>query len=1140
MGLHFIFGHAGCGKTTTCCQQIADYLLQNKENHAIFLVPDQGTYKAESTLASIMPQKGFTNATVSGFSRLSYRIFQELHTKTSEALPPIGQQLVISRLLSEYKDEFKVIGHAAGKKHFSENITSFFHELDTYLITEEKLEEITHIEGSSPLGLKLQDMLLLYKLYQKYLSDHFAYNGSTYDLLLQEIPKSGIISDSKIWIDGFNGMTPQEVEIVYALITHAKEVTISLTMDTPNASQNIPVWNRPYRLFSLLNKKFPNSSQTILSNNYRFKTPDITEMVNHFFTTPFVSASLPCVTKKQPFYGIKLFSAPDSQQETDEIARQIITLVKQGSHRYRDILILLRHPENYIDVLTRRFNHYHIPAFFDRKEPMNNHPLIILLSSLLRFLTAETDGLYKGWTRNNIFRILKNDLLSLLTPQEINILEIFTLRYGIRPNQWHTPWKFHTAHSVDTDTDELTEEELKEQIVMNEFRNKILTSLVPLTMHWKKSTSSKQKCSILYDWLIKQQIPEKLAAWDEKEFQETQQRPHAQVWKKVITVLEEIVHVSENDNIPSETFLTIVEDAFSTLSYSMIPSTLDHVMVTSIERGYSMEGKVVFIPGINEEQFPARIEDSGFITDIEKQQIRKKTGTSLGPDLMHLIYQEQFYVYLAMTRAKECLFLSYTSFNTEGKESSPSFLIRNLKRLGYIQEEMFSTPPTPNTTDLSYLAHPNQALSLFPSILRQGIPSENSIWVPFRDWIMSNNNRKKCLHTYMSAFSYSNQAVPLGSELANKLFAPKGHFIGSISQFESYRKCPYQYFLQRGLHLESVDQAELDARDFGNYLHAGLNNFGKELSQSIKQWRDATDEDIESLSITISNTIAPRIKYGILHSDAAQKYTKRLLNETFKQTLYRLRNWSMHSSFDTVQLEQQFYMNLVDESGKLFALTGKIDRIDQSENAIVIADYKTGNVSADLQSMLTGYHLQLIVYLMAALEKDKEHLLPAALVYIYLSGDALISKSIPPNEDYIANNNNQYINGYFLHDVNTLAELDHSFNSDNISTPYLPLTKLNSGGVKKSHKLLSKEEFNTLIIKVKEVLGKIHHKISEGQIPIQPAIYNHKNPCNYCIYRSICRFDRKLGDKPEWIPNKTDAKIKEELTNHKSGGECNE
>ena len=50
-------------------------------------------------------------------------------------------------------------------------------------------------------------------------------------------------------------MTPQEVEIVYALITHAKEVTISLTMDTPNASQNIPVRNRPYRLFSLLNQE---------------------------------------------------------------------------------------------------------------------------------------------------------------------------------------------------------------------------------------------------------------------------------------------------------------------------------------------------------------------------------------------------------------------------------------------------------------------------------------------------------------------------------------------------------------------------------------------------------------------------------------------------------------------------------------------------------------------------------------------------------------------------------------------------------------------------------------------------------------------------------------------------------------------
>ena len=72
MGLHFIFGAAGTGKTRRCCEEIRDYVTGKKGRSAFFLVPDQETYTAERMLADIFPGHGFIDATVCGFSRLAF------------------------------------------------------------------------------------------------------------------------------------------------------------------------------------------------------------------------------------------------------------------------------------------------------------------------------------------------------------------------------------------------------------------------------------------------------------------------------------------------------------------------------------------------------------------------------------------------------------------------------------------------------------------------------------------------------------------------------------------------------------------------------------------------------------------------------------------------------------------------------------------------------------------------------------------------------------------------------------------------------------------------------------------------------------------------------------------------------------
>ena len=139
MGLHFILGRAGTGKTDRVCREIREYVLGGKGRNAFLLVPDQGTYTAEYRLARSFPGEGFTDVTVCGFSRLAYRVFQELHSPVSDALSPLGQQIIIRRLMEEHKGELKMVMKAASHPHFSEELTRFFHQLDMFCVSEEDL-----------------------------------------------------------------------------------------------------------------------------------------------------------------------------------------------------------------------------------------------------------------------------------------------------------------------------------------------------------------------------------------------------------------------------------------------------------------------------------------------------------------------------------------------------------------------------------------------------------------------------------------------------------------------------------------------------------------------------------------------------------------------------------------------------------------------------------------------------------------------------------------------------------------------------------------------------------------------------------------------------------------------------------------
>lgn len=1125
MGLHFIFGRAGTGKTERCCREIGEFVKGSPDRKAFLLVPDQGTYTAEYRLAQSFPGGGFTNVTVCGFSRLAYRIFQELHSPVSDALSPLGQQIILRRLLEEHKGELQMIMKAASYPHFSEKLTNFFHQLDMFCVAEEELEGAAEAQGDTPLGRKMSDLALLYRAYHAYLKEHFDYQGSLFDLLAREIPKSPSLRSSRIWIDGFNGMAPQKIRIVSALIHTADKVTMTLQMDNPTEAALNPNFARPFHLFTLLSEEERHFSSVTLSNDCRFSSPSLQAMARCFFNRRAEPSPLPKKENILPQEGLHLVTASHRAEEVDFISRTILTLVRDCRLRFRDILVLLRNPEDYDDLFERSFKRYEIPGFIDRKHPMNNHPLVVLLDSLVRFLTSESSRKNSGWQREIIFRILKTFLLPEWPEEDVDRLENYVLSHGIRPWQYHEEWAFRTYRDLDAPPPALSDKEQEELRQANAWRQRLTSLLDPLTDDWKNHPLPKDRCRILYQWMMAGKIPDRLSRMDEKEFIHTNLRPHLQVWKKILTLLDEIVHTAGGDSVSEKDFLSIFEDGLSALTYSTIPPTLDHVTVTGMDRGYGMEAAAVFIPGAAEGEFPRRVEEGGFFTELERQKIYRDSRLIFGENLLEEVHKEQFFTYLALTRAEKVLYITRPSVNDENNDTEPSFLISQLQRLGYAEENR-TLSPRDRMEDRSYFSNPRQALSLLPSLLREHIPEPSSPWAALVRWARDHGYEGD-LEESLAGFQYKNEVPPLPQELAARLFKPQGRFFGSVTRFENYRHCPFMYFMKYGLKIDKRDEGDMEALDFGNYLHAGLHQFGQSLAGEKKQWRDATDEDISSLSETIASRLAPKVHYGALHADGASRYTERALNETFRRSLTALRRWSRNSSFDTKALEKEFYLHLAGDNDT-FTLNGKIDRIDRCGNAVAIFDYKTGHPTATLQEAAAGLKLQLLTYLLDVEEEGGEGLLPAALMYIYLSGDVRSLPSVPSGDTPLSQDREQ-TSGWILNDPDIVRSLDSAAGEDD---SFLSVKFTGKGTLAQtSSSLLSADDFKNLLAIVKKKLLDIYHAMEKGRIPIRPVRYKGRIPCTYCPYHAVCQFDPKgEGETYEYIHLPSDRELKKHLS----------
>ena len=622
------------GKSSYIYREIAEQI--EKGNTKIYIItPEQFSFTAENKLLAEVKEGAVLHAEVLTFARMAYRIMQETGGANDTTLSQVGKSMLVDAILRKQKKNLTFLGNSDENIEVVENAIT---EFKKHCISTQKLEEVSQKLEDTYLQAKVKDLTTVYEEYQNYLQEGYIDENDTLDKLVQNIEKSQQFVDTLIYIDEFAGFTMQEYQIIEKLLSMAKRVTITVTTDS--------LWQKEVQEEDIFydNKKTIERILSIakavgvtvepevkLDKKYRFKTPELQYLESNLYATKYHKYG-------QHVENLSLFLAKNPYSEVEQVAKQIIKLVKEKKYRFQDIAIITKDISTYSGLVKAISEEYEIPVFVDEKKDLSQNIFVKYMLALLSIFA-------KNWSYDSVMDYVKSGFLKI-DKEDIYLFEKYTLALGIEYKKWYEgEWNFG----------EVTESEKEEIEKVKAVRKQVITPLVSLKEKMNASKTYEDITKKLYLFLLEQNIQEQLQAKAE-ELEKLGNLELAGLyemsWNTVIEVLEELVMVFGKETVSFENYLLLLKTGLKTASLGKIPATQDVVLMGDVERSRSHKVKAVFLLGVNDGVFPSIHKEEGFLGDEDRRKLKEK-GIELAKGTLEQLYEENFNIYKAFTTAEE-------------------------------------------------------------------------------------------------------------------------------------------------------------------------------------------------------------------------------------------------------------------------------------------------------------------------------------------------------------------------------------------------------------------------------------------------------------------------------------------------------
>ena len=1108
MSFRIIYGRAGTGKSEYCYREIAQKI--KKENKILIITPEQFSFTAEKKLMDAIDTQAVFNAEVVTLSRMAYRVISEIGGKNETNLSKCGKAMLIYSILSNNKNELKFLGKTDENVDMLDTAIT---EFKKHGISVEQLKQEIENQEDIYLKNKLQDLNVVYSGFEEQLAGKYIDETDLLTILAENIDKTDMFKDAVIYIDEFAGFTSQEYHIIEKLIQIAKQVTITICTDglheIKNPDTDIFYSNEVTvtKLLEVAQNCDVKIEEIKLEETYRFKNSELKHLEKNLYEN-----------KPQKYNSqiknIQLFLAKNQYSEIEEVARNVLKLVRDEGYRYRDISIITKNIATYSSLARAIFDKYDIPIFIDENRDLNQNIVIQYILGILEIFI-------KNWSYEAVFNYIKTGF-SNIEEDDIFKLEKYCLKWGIKQNKWKKEFTYGNYEEKDK-----ADIERLEQI-----RKDLVTPLMNLKYKIDENKTVEGISKAIYEFLVEQQIYEKVQI-KIQELNEIGQIDLANEYESsiqtIIEILDEIVLVFKDDKITIDKYNQILKIGFKNSSLTKIPGTQDQVIMGDVDRSRSHKVKAIFIIGLNDGEFPSVRKDEGFLNDADRE-VLKQNGIELAKGTIDKLYEDSFNIYKAFTTAEEKLYLLYSSSDMQGKALRPSMLINKIKKIYPMLQEQSDV--IERRSEILNKKTTYEELIINLNKLKEQ-DSIEKLWYYIYDYYQKNSEWNEKLKQSLKGLEYTNIPDKIDQNNIDRLYGKT--LITSISKLERYRSCPFSYYLQYGLKIKPQEELKIQTLNTGTFIHEVIDEFFGTVREVGIKLEEITEEQLSEIINKIIDSKLGQNKNYIFTSTAKYRALVIRLKKIIKKALKYIIGTIVQSRFEVLGTEVEFGekgkykpIRLTLEDGKRIEIIGKIDRIDTAQGEdgkyLRIIDYKSSAKNIDLNEVYAGLQIQLLTYLDAACKE--EDLMPAGVLYFSMLEQMIKSdKKLEQEEIEEKIRANFKMKGLILADVKVVKLHDKNLQNGNSALVPAYIGKDGELSEKKTSGVTA-EQFNDLQKYMYTIIKQISKEILGGNIDLKPYYKDKKTPCKYCDYKSICSFN--MGGC-ENSYNYIDKKSKEEI-----------
>jgi len=1057
---------------------IGQGLQQGRKQYII--VPDRFSLSMEKLVMEKLNLTSSFDFEVLTISRLANLVLDNYNGK--KVLSMLDAIMLVQFLLKKNKEHLVCFNKIPITTRFAKVLFDSISQIKSCKITPQRLKNIVNKLPKGNLQQKMNDIALIYGLYEEYIQDNFVDSNNKISLLCERLQISNIFKNADVHFCNFSDFTAQDYDVILNSIKSSNSTSITLLK--PENQNNSAVY------LAKINMNIKNICDNLGVEMERVKSADkLNSDQKHICTQIF--SLCPEIKEIADKGSVQLYSANNISDEVEFVAKKILHLLSKG-RELKEVSVNCSDFATYQNIIEYTFDKYNIPYWLDKNFKLED-------TEQYKMLSAIFDCVQWGYLQDDVLRVAMNGLAGL-TQEQRELFDAYAKKYGIIGTMWTQPL---TLKNKDENFEQF--EDIKQSF---------MKVIIDFEKEVQGSTTIAQFCEAflkLNEQLNLAQKLQDLSLYFEGKGVLKQASILRQSNDKIVKIIQQLEEILGEQEVTFEEWLDMFDAGVQATEITPLPMSISSIFVGQMLSSVFEPTPYCFVLGAVEGKLPAWVQDVGIISDADILALQE---LEISPTIKDLNKRTVCVIQQNLTFATKQLVVTMPE-NIKNDQCQQSRVLEQLSTmftresnpLPIVQVEKCYKDIEPFKTE------DNRLMFLFPTL-------DNMLV-----WLAENKNTDSKMKDVLTQCLLSGSLKDLLTRVLNqqkvetqvtnveKLFFTNGYT--KATELEKFFSCPFQHFVEYGLKLQEKQSNKVRPVDIGNILHDIVEKFAK-----YSQDKKLNDKEIESFAVSTFKSIMNRKEYEHLLFGTQNKALAKGLEQESIRVCKGLNYQNQHSKYKIMYAEASFGESdfvpmpeiIVYKTDRKLKMRGKVDRVDIWNERFRVVDYKTGKNNSEFHmlDLYLGKKIQLFIYLYAIMQgwKDKQ---PSGAFYFPLHNEYKDSKPTFPYQSYC-------MDGVTVGDFDNLSAQDDQMTYENNQSSIIKFAlnntkKAMSEGLlegKDDKNLLNQTQLIAMINYSYKVFSKALGEILSGYIEPKPL----DGSCSYCASKTFCPYYTKEEQRP--------------------------